>query len=107
MSGRGKGGKVRSKPVSRSKRAGLQFPVGRIHRLLRTRRYSTPVAAGAAVNGTDEEGCTALMLGAQGGHVAAMEALVQGGAEEREELVGEPEQREGRACRGARGGCTF
>jgi hypothetical protein len=35
MSGRGKGGKVKSKAKSRSSRAGLQFPVGRIHRLLR------------------------------------------------------------------------
>ena len=36
MSGRGKGGKVKSgKTKSRSSRAGLQFPVGRIHRLLR------------------------------------------------------------------------
>ena len=35
MSGRGKGGKVKGKAKSRSSRAGLQFPVGRIHRLLR------------------------------------------------------------------------
>ncbi|GJQ67824.1 hypothetical protein Trydic_g16593 [Trypoxylus dichotomus] len=35
MSGRGKGGKVKGKAKSRSNRAGLQFPVGRIHRLLR------------------------------------------------------------------------
>jgi histone H2A len=35
MSGRGKGGKVRSKGKTRSSRAGLQFPVGRMHRLLR------------------------------------------------------------------------
>merc|ERR1712154_541581 len=34
MSGRGKGGKVKNKAKSRSSRAGLQFPVGRIHRLL-------------------------------------------------------------------------
>ncbi len=34
MSGRGKGGKVKGKAQSRSKRAGLQFPVGRIHRLV-------------------------------------------------------------------------
>nr|CAH7735290.1 unnamed protein product [Callosobruchus chinensis] len=33
--GRGKGGKVKGKAKSRSSRAGLQFPVGRIHRLLR------------------------------------------------------------------------
>ena len=49
MSGIGKGGKVKAKPVSCSKRAGLQFPVGRIHRLLRTGRYSKQVGAGAAV----------------------------------------------------------
>ena len=35
MSGRGKGGKVKGKSKTRSSRAGLQFPVGRIHRLLR------------------------------------------------------------------------
>ena len=35
MSGRGKGGKTKTKTKSRSSRAGLQFPVGRIHRLLR------------------------------------------------------------------------
>ena len=34
MSGRGKGGKVKGKAKSRSSRAGLQFPVGRIHRYL-------------------------------------------------------------------------
>ncbi|KFQ39995.1 Histone H2A type 2-C [Mesitornis unicolor] len=35
MSGRGKqGGKARAKAKSRSSRAGLQFPVGRVHRLL-------------------------------------------------------------------------
>ena len=49
MSGKGKGGKVRAKRVSRSKRAGLQFPVGKIHRLLRTGRYSKQVGPGAAV----------------------------------------------------------
>ncbi|XP_058984034.1 histone H2A-like [Musca domestica] len=31
MSGRGKGGKVKGKAKSRSNRAGLQFPVDRIH----------------------------------------------------------------------------
>jgi histone H2A len=40
MSARGKGGKVKSKAKSRSSRAGLQFPVGRIHRLLRKGNYS-------------------------------------------------------------------
>ena len=49
MSGRGKGGKVRSKAKSRSSRAGLQFPVGRIHRLLRRGYYATRVGAGAPV----------------------------------------------------------
>jgi len=39
MSGRGKGGKVKGKAKSRSSRAGLQFPVGRIHRLLRKGLY--------------------------------------------------------------------
>jgi histone H2A len=49
MSGRGKGGKVRSKAKSRSSRAGLQFPVGRIHRLLRKGNYAQRVGAGAPV----------------------------------------------------------
>jgi histone H2A len=35
MSGRSKGRKVRTKGKSRSNRAGLQFPVGRLHRMLR------------------------------------------------------------------------
>ena len=50
MSGRGKGGKVKSgKTKSRSSRAGLQFPVGRIHRLLRKGNYAERVGAGAPV----------------------------------------------------------
>ena len=49
MSGRGKGAKSKSKPKSRSSRAGLQFPVGRIHRLLRNGNYSQRVGAGAPV----------------------------------------------------------
>ena len=49
MSGRGKGGKARAKGKSRSSRAGLQFPVGRIHRLLRRGNYSERVGAGAPV----------------------------------------------------------
>ncbi|XP_062514015.1 late histone H2A.2.2 [Corticium candelabrum] len=49
MSGRGKGGKSRSKAKSRSSRAGLQFPVGRMHRLLRKGHYSDRVGAGAPV----------------------------------------------------------
>src|SRR5699024_11273470 len=43
MSGRGKGGKVKAKAKSRSSRAGLQFPVGRIHRLLRKGNYAERV----------------------------------------------------------------
>ena len=49
MSGRGKGGKGRAKAKSRSARAGLQFPVGRVHRLLRTGNYAARVGAGAPV----------------------------------------------------------
>lgn len=49
MSGRGKGGKARAKAKSRSARAGLQFPVGRVHRLLRSGNYSERVGAGAPV----------------------------------------------------------
>merc|ERR1711890_196185 len=49
MSGRGKGGKVKNKSKSRSSRAGLQFPVGRIHRLLRKGNYAERVGAGAPV----------------------------------------------------------
>ncbi|XP_072101921.1 uncharacterized protein [Mobula birostris] len=51
MSGRGKAtaGKVRSKAKSRSSRAGLQFPVGRVHRLLRKGNYAERVGAGAPV----------------------------------------------------------
>ena len=49
MSGRGKGSKLKSKPKSRSSRAGLQFPVGRVHRLLRNGNYSQRVGAGAPV----------------------------------------------------------
>uniref|UniRef100_UPI0035900FD9 histone H2A.J-like n=1 Tax=Myxine glutinosa TaxID=7769 RepID=UPI0035900FD9 len=50
MSGRGKtGGKVRVKTKSRSSRAGLQFPVGRVHRLLRKGHYADRIGAGAPV----------------------------------------------------------
>merc|ERR1711955_133969 len=49
MSGRGKGGKVKGKAKSRSSRAGLQFPVGRIHRLLRKGNHAQRVGAGAPV----------------------------------------------------------
>lgn len=49
MSGRGKGGKARNKAKSRSSRAGLQFPVGRVHRLLRKGHYAERIGAGAPV----------------------------------------------------------
>ncbi|XP_061658013.1 histone H2A-like, partial [Syngnathoides biaculeatus] len=49
-SGRGKtGGKARAKAKTRSSRAGLQFPVGRVHRVLRKGNYSERVGAGAPV----------------------------------------------------------
>ena len=43
--GRGNGGKVKGKSKTRSSRAGLQFPVGRIHRLLRKGNYASIVGA--------------------------------------------------------------
>ncbi|XP_070570425.1 late histone H2A.3, gonadal-like [Ptychodera flava] len=49
MSGRGKGGKAKGKAKSRSSRAGLQFPVGRVHRFLRKGNYAQRVGAGAPV----------------------------------------------------------
>ena len=49
MSGRGKGAKTKSKSRSRSSRAGLQFPVGRIHRFLRRGNYAERVGSGAPV----------------------------------------------------------
>ncbi|XP_067881573.1 histone H2A-like [Heterodontus francisci] len=49
-SGRGKtSGKARAKAKSRSSQAGLQFPVGRVHRLLRKGNYAERVGAGAPV----------------------------------------------------------
>ena len=52
MSGKGKAGKSGgktsdSKAQSRSAKAGLQFPVGRIHRLLKRGNYAQRVGAGA------------------------------------------------------------
>ncbi|KAJ7933718.1 histone 2A [Mycena leptocephala] len=52
VSGKSKSGKAAgdaSKSQSRSSRAGLQFPVGRIHRLLKKGNYSKRVGAGAPV----------------------------------------------------------
>jgi histone H2A len=53
MSGKGKGGRGKGKgggkSVSRSARAGLQFPVGRVSRFLRKGRYAARVGGGAPV----------------------------------------------------------
>ena len=42
-------GKKSGKSTTRSAKAGLQFPVGRVHRHLRTGRYAARVGAGAPV----------------------------------------------------------
>lgn len=53
MSGKGKAGKSggkagsETKSMSRSSKAGLQFPVGRVHRLLKKGNYAQRVGAGA------------------------------------------------------------
>ncbi len=51
MAGKGKGGrgKKKGKSTSRSAKAGLQFPVGRIARYLKVGKYATRVGAGAPV----------------------------------------------------------
>ncbi|ESK83408.1 histone h2a [Moniliophthora roreri MCA 2997] len=56
MSGKGKSGKTGGKAggeggksQSRSAKAGLQFPVGRVHRLLKKGNYAQRVGAGAPV----------------------------------------------------------
>ena len=50
MSGHGQGGKGKGKSKSsRSSRAGLQFPVGRVHRLLHKGNYAQRVGTGAPV----------------------------------------------------------
>src|SRR5215210_7261915 len=52
MSGKGKGGRGKAKggkSQTRSVRAGLQFPVGRINRFLRDGRYAPRVGGGAPV----------------------------------------------------------
>lgn len=49
MAARGTGAKANLKVISRSNRAGLQFPVGRIHRLLRKGHYAERIGAGAPV----------------------------------------------------------
>ena len=51
MSGKGKAGRGTkgAKSTSRSSKAGLQFPVGRVSRFLRQGRYAPRVGAGAPV----------------------------------------------------------
>jgi len=50
MAGKGKGGRGSGKKgVSRSSKAGLQFPVGRISRFLKKGRYAARVGSGAPV----------------------------------------------------------
>jgi len=53
MSGKGKGGKggrgANTKSVSKSSKAGLQFPVARIGRFLKKGKFATRVGAGAPV----------------------------------------------------------
>jgi histone H2A len=46
-SGKAAGGETTGKSQSRSAKAGLQFPVGRIHRLLKKGNYAQRVGAGA------------------------------------------------------------
>ena len=45
----GKGKSSTSRPVAKSARAGLQFPVGRVARFLKTGKYASRVGAGAPV----------------------------------------------------------
>ena len=51
MPGKGKGGRGKSggKSSSRSAKAGLQFPVGRVNRYLRQGRYAARIGGGAPV----------------------------------------------------------
>lgn len=49
MSGRGKSNTARKKSVTRSAKAGLQFPVGRLGRYLKKGRYAKRVGSGAPV----------------------------------------------------------
>ena len=52
MSGKGKGGRGKGKggkSTSRSSKAGLQFPVGRVARYLRNQRAAARIGAGAPV----------------------------------------------------------
>ena len=46
-SGKAAGSDTATKSQSRSSKAGLQFPVGRVHRLLKKGNYAQRVGAGA------------------------------------------------------------
>lgn len=46
-SGKASGAEATGKTQSRSAKAGLQFPVGRVHRLLKKGNYAQRVGAGA------------------------------------------------------------
>jgi len=48
-SGRGKGGEAKTKSKTRSYRAELQFPVGRVHRYLRKGHYASRIGSSTAV----------------------------------------------------------
>merc|ERR1712188_4040 len=48
MSGRGKG-KSSKKAITKSAKAGLQFPVGRVRRYLKTGKYATGIGSGAPI----------------------------------------------------------
>ena len=53
LSGKGAKGTMKGgdkkKPTSRSVKAGLQFPVGRVHRYLKVGKYASRIGAGAPV----------------------------------------------------------
>ncbi len=49
MAGKGKAGRGPKKSTSKSAKAGLQFPVGRINRYLKKGKYATRTGSGAAV----------------------------------------------------------
>jgi histone H2A len=50
MTGRGNGKAAGKKSVSRSAKAGLQFPVGRIARYLKKGKYAGRIGVGAPVH---------------------------------------------------------
>ena len=62
MSGRGKGKTAGKKQVSRSSKAGLQFPVGRIARYLKKGKYATRIGAGAPVYLVRHSSCSRFAL---------------------------------------------